>query len=55
MGVVVSEPTGMITGILPAIAVPLMFPRARRGTAYLGSMLGYLAIAAGLIVALVTA
>jgi hypothetical protein len=45
----------LITGILVAIAVPLMFPRARRGTAYLGSMLGYLAIAAGLIVALVTA
>lgn len=45
----------MITGIVVAVAVPLMFPRACRGTAYLGSMLGYLAVAAGLIVALVTA
>ena len=45
----------LITGILVAIAVPLMFPSARRGTAYLWSMIGYLAVAIGLIVALVTA
>ncbi|MFJ4999463.1 hypothetical protein ACIP5T_14990 [Microbacterium sp. NPDC088619] len=45
----------LITGILVAIAVPLMFPRARRGTAYLWSLIGYLAVAVGLIVALVTA
>jgi len=45
----------LITGILVAIAVPLVFPRAHRGAACLWSMLGYLAVAAGLIVALVTA
>lgn len=45
----------LITGILVAIAVPLTFPSARRGTAYLWSMIGYLAVAIGLIVALVTA
>lgn len=45
----------LITGILVAIAVPLVFPRARRGTAYLWSLLGYLAVAVGLIVGLVTA
>ncbi len=45
----------LVTGILVAIAVPLVFPRARRGAAYLWSMLGYLVVAAGLIVALVTA
>jgi hypothetical protein len=45
----------LVTGILVAIVVPLVFPRARRGAAYLCSMGGYLAVAAVLIVALVTA
>ena len=45
----------LVVGILLAIAVPLVFPRALRGTAYLWSMLGYLVAAAALIVALVTA
>lgn len=43
------------SGLLLAIALPLAFPRARRGAAYLWCMLGYLAVAAVLIVALVTA
>ncbi|WP_311259769.1 hypothetical protein [Microbacterium sp. WCS2018Hpa-9] len=45
----------LVTGILLALVIPLVFRRVLRPTAYLWSMLGYLAVATGLIVALVTA
>ena len=54
-GMIFGKFLALVTGILVAIAMPLVFPRARRGAAYLWSMLGDLAIAAGLIVAFVTA
>lgn len=54
-GIIFGTFLALIAGILVAIAVPLVFPRALRGTAYLWSMLGYLAVAAALVVALVTA
>lgn len=43
------------TGLLLAVALPLVLPRARRGSAYLWCMLGYLAVAAVLVVSLLTA
>lgn len=54
-GIIFGTFLALIAGILVAIAVPLVFPRALRGTAYLWSMLGYLAVAAALVVSLVTA
>lgn len=45
----------LVIGLLLAIALPLAFPREIRGAAYLWSMVGYLVVAAGLIVAFVTA
>jgi len=54
-GIIFGTFLALIAGILVAIAVPLVVPRALRGTAYLWSMLGYLAVAGALVVALVTA
>ncbi|WP_435746137.1 hypothetical protein [Microbacterium sp. PMB16] len=45
----------LVAGILLAMVVPLMFPTARRGNAYLGSLIGYVIVAAGLVVSLLTA
>ena len=45
----------LVAGIVLALVVPLMFPTARRGSAYVGSLIGYVVVAAALIISLVTA
>lgn len=54
-GMIFGTLLALATGLLVAIAVPLLFPRAHRSAAYLWSMLGYLVVAAGMIVTFVTA
>lgn len=45
----------LIAGLVLAFVVPLMFRTGRRGTAYLGSLIGYVAVAVALILLLITA
>ncbi|WP_372967929.1 hypothetical protein [Microbacterium sp.] len=54
-GLIIGTVLALGLGLLLAVTVPLVFSPGRRGRAYLWSMLGYLAVAAGLIVALLTA
>lgn len=45
----------LVAGIALALVVPLMFRSGRRASAYLGSLIVYVLVAAGLIISLVTA
>ncbi|WP_164234888.1 hypothetical protein [Microbacterium hydrocarbonoxydans] len=42
-------------GLVTALGIPLIFTPRLRATAFLGSLIGYLAVAAGLVTALLTA
>lgn len=45
----------LLAGIVLALVIPLMFRSGRRGSAYLGSLIGYVIVAAVLIISLITA
>ncbi len=52
---IVGTVLALVAGLVTALAVPMIFPRTVRASVFLGSMGCYLAVAAGLVIALLTA
>lgn len=52
---IVGTVLALVAGLVTALAVPMIFPRSIRASVFLGSVGCYLGVAAGLVVALLTA